>query len=408
MLRKRATDTLPWATTAQPQGLGATLRARAVAAFKAAKPMLLRALEQTQRWATKNKGKACLAALAAAALCLNLKRLPFMWHFRVFYSIWFPSKTHFDSRPGSVFRPVVTPSRVALLETDYNLHKSNSTYFSDLDVARTELLAALRSQAIRGGLYKEYKDGVQVLLASASCNFKKEIKPGVAFDMHSRILTWDRKWIYVITHFAERRKKSANGKAPSGSPSVYATAISKCVVKAGRLTVPPEKFLKAAGVLRTEVPNMKWVENNTSSESLSKSKKDKKSKDKDSQEKFLQAAGTLRTEITNMNWIENNTSLESLSKSKKDKKSKDKDSKDKDSKDKDSKDKDSKKKDKGQKSSKKHTETPVVAAVSPSLPPVAGGWTWERVEEERARALKVAEGFANGLDAAHEEFRILG
>ncbi|KAI8256565.1 putative thioesterase atnL [Colletotrichum sp. SAR11_239] len=350
MLRKRATEALPWSSS-QPVGLGATLRARAIEAFKAAKPVLLRALEQAQRWAAKNKGKACLAALAAAAFCLNFKRLPFVWHLRVFYNIWFPRKRYFDSRPGSVFRPVVTPSRVALLETDYNLHKSNSTYFSDLDVARTDLLAALRSQAIRGGLYKEYKEGVQVLLAGTSCNFKKEIKIGVAFDMHSRILSWDRKWIYVITHFAEKRKKSVNGKAPSRSPSVYATAISKCVVKAGRLTVPPEKFFQAAGVLRTEVPNLNWVDGNTSSESLSKSKKEKKSKDKDS-----------------------------------------------------------KKRDKGEKSSRRHGDsTSSLPTVPAPPPPVAGGgWTWERVEEERARALKVAEGFANGLDAAHEEFRILG
>lgn len=36
------------------------------------------------------------------------------------------------------------------------------------------------------------------------------------------------------------------------------------------------------------------------------------------------------------------------------------------------------------------------------------GWTWHRVEEERVRALKMADDFANGLDAEHEEFHALG
>ncbi|GKT51325.1 putative thiol methyltransferase 2 [Colletotrichum spaethianum] len=205
---------------------------------------------------------------------------------------------------------------------DYNLHKSNSTYFSDLDVARTDLLAALRAEAIRGGLYKEYKNGVMVLLAGTSCIFKKEIKPGAAFDMYSRILTWDRKWLYVVTHFAEKRKGAEpytyqpwkrldEGKAASKPLVVFATAISKCVVKAGRLTVPPEKFLQAAGVLAT----------NGGSEEPSSAEK--------------HAGGGSGSEDDEK-------------------------------------------------------------------------WTWARVEEERLRALSAAEGFANGLDAAHAEFHALG
>ena len=33
-------------------------------------------------------------------------------------------------------------------ETDYNFHKSNSTYFSDLDVARTALVTRLYSPGV--------------------------------------------------------------------------------------------------------------------------------------------------------------------------------------------------------------------------------------------------------------------
>lgn len=212
---------------------------------------------------------------------------------------------------------------MALLETDYNLHKSNSTYFSDLDVARSDLLAALRAEAIRGGLYREYKNGVMVLLAGTSCTFKREIKPGVAFDMQSRILAWDRKWLYVVTHFVERKKGNEAKifrpwekpeEAPK-SPVVYATAISKCVVKAGRLTVPPEKFLGAAGVLPRPGAGVE----------------DKSGAGGEPAEEGAKGDG----------------------------------------------------------------------------PAGAEGWTWEKVEAERERALKMVEGLASGLDAAHEEFHSL-
>ncbi|TDZ20818.1 Efflux pump apf11 [Colletotrichum orbiculare MAFF 240422] len=285
--------------------------------LETARPSLLKALKDAIRWVSTNKAETGLGAVAAALLLLNLKRFPFVWHARVFYNIFWPKRNYFERKPGSVFKPVVTPSRVALLETDYNLHKSNSTYFSDLDVARTDLLAALRAQAIGGGLYKEYKNGVMVLLAGTSCTFKKEIKPGVAFDMHSRILAWDRKWLYVVTYFVERTKdserkttyqpwtKPEDGKPPAESSVVYATAISKCVVKAGRLTVPPAKFLSAAGVLNGEDAD-------------------------DAEDAEASEAGQ------------------------------------------------------GQ-----------------------DGWTWARVEAERQRNLAIASGFANALDAAHEEFSAL-
>ncbi|KAK2046121.1 capsule polysaccharide biosynthesis protein [Colletotrichum somersetense] len=288
-----------------------------------ARSVLRTAIRDALDWITNNKSQTIWGAVTATVLYHNIKRFPLAWHFRVFRNIWWPKVGHFDHRPGSVFRPVVTPSCAALLEMDYNLHKSNSTYFSDLDVARTDLLASLRAEAIRGGLYKEYKNGVMVLLAGTSCTFKKEISPGTAFDMHSRILTWDRKWLYVVTHYVEKRKgpglytyqpwkKPEEGNSASKSPVVFATAISKCVVKAGRLTVPPEKFLRAAGVL---------------------------------------AADGNPGETSG---------------------------------------------------SEKHA-----AKDSPSLADEEK-WTWARVEQERLRALSMADGFANGLDAAHEEFYALG
>ncbi|KZL82744.1 major facilitator superfamily transporter [Colletotrichum incanum] len=146
-----------------------------------------------------------------------------------------------------------------LLETDYNTHKSTARAYLIL-MWREGNFLPLRAKVSRGGQYKKYKDGVQVLPA--------------AFDMHSRILAWDQKYIYTTTYSSEKQKMLANGKGPSRSRPNHATALSVCVVEAGRFVVPPEKFFHAAAMLQPALPDMSRVGSNTS-ESLGRSKKDK-------------------------------------------------------------------------------------------------------------------------------------
>lgn len=107
--------------------------------------------------------------------------------------------------------------------------------------------------------------------------------------MWSRILCWDRKWIYVVTHFVKkgavkpagytlqapwsnpfasmfRRNKvigkgltrketvveSANGavlEPKVQNKAIFASAISKYVCKLGRLTVHPEVVFEASNLL---------------------------------------------------------------------------------------------------------------------------------------------------------------
>lgn len=67
--------------------------------------------------------------------------------------------------------------------------------------------------------------------------------------MISRVLCWDHKWLYVATQF---RAVGENGRAGERSGLIYATALARYVVKAGRVTVPPEKLIEAAGLLGAE------------------------------------------------------------------------------------------------------------------------------------------------------------
>lgn len=72
-------------------------------------------------------------------------------------------------------------------------------------------------------------------------------------------LGWDQKWLFVVTHFASRDRRTGlrsckdNGaegeKKDELQPVVFASSLSKYVFKKGRLTLPPERILKASGLL---------------------------------------------------------------------------------------------------------------------------------------------------------------
>jgi hypothetical protein len=209
---------------------------------------------------------------------------------RIFHSFIY----HVLRRPKTLpqralFHYSVTSSRTSLLETDYNIHKSNSTYFADLDVSRSHLVTHLMGPGmpIIGDNAKNKrvldKDGNVVKgsfgigLGAVFCSFRKEIAPLQGYEMWSRILSWDRKWLYIVTHFVVKgkvrptgwdgkrmgptrnkvQKVDGSGEEVDFSKYVIATAISKYVFKLGRFTVHPALVIEAAGLL-PERPGEGW------------------------------------------------------------------------------------------------------------------------------------------------------
>ena len=169
---------------------------------------------------------------------------------------------------------MITTSRSGFLECDYNLHKSNSTYLSDFDVGRLELMVSLCSRGMevtKKELAKEGNESFGLALAGVSCNFRREIKPYEGFEMWTRVLAWDHKWFYVVGHFVKKgavkpkgytlqpwrkvakadKNHSANGTTDKMTthPAILASGISKYVAKKGRRTIPPERILRASGLL---------------------------------------------------------------------------------------------------------------------------------------------------------------
>jgi len=167
---------------------------------------------------------------------------------------------------------VICTSRSPLLECDYNLHKSNSTYFSDLDVARSQLISCIFTRYLdtlsEPSKEDNQKGSFSFALGTVTCQFKREISPYQQYEMWTRVLSWDRKWLYLVTqtiaadkvkprsYTLQPWKKGASDprvRNPSDgteiNPAILATSIARYVFKRSRVTIPVNTILTAAGLL---------------------------------------------------------------------------------------------------------------------------------------------------------------
>lgn len=195
-----------------------------------------------------------------------------------------------------LFAPVTVPSHSPFLELDYNLHKSNSTYFSDLDVGRCALVTNLYTPGLfrlcraldreveevtegaghatssgggsNGGSgghtrtrsRKKYPGRPAVVLGSVYTNFKRETAAFEPYEMQSRVASWDDKWLYVVTYFVRSGSKDTSmgtAKGTGKGKKMIAVAISQYVAKKGRYTLAPARLFAAGGLLppRPEAPD---------------------------------------------------------------------------------------------------------------------------------------------------------
>ncbi|KAJ5766599.1 uncharacterized protein N7511_004215 [Penicillium nucicola] len=169
-----------------------------------------------------------------------------------------------------VFQPTIWKSSTPLGEIDFLGHKSNATYLTDFDSARVYHLSSLFRVGYQK--HKTEKRGffpILPVLAGVECSFKRSIRPGQRYDIVTRIIGWDAKWCFVISHFVKegafrptiftdsKTKKSTRGnkevvggegrdleKGDCGEKDVvFAVVMGRVVFKDGRKTVSPMQFL---------------------------------------------------------------------------------------------------------------------------------------------------------------------
>jgi hypothetical protein len=264
--------------------------------------------------------------LALLFLACNYKNLPLVWHVRDWHATppqqpqankplqqirFFNGALRHSLRPKPaqeitssgafpLFLPVITSTHAPIAECDFNIHKSNSTYFSDLDVSRTHLISLLCSPGIpdyqRRRKSGEAEGPLLIGLGGVACFFLNEIKPYEGYELWTRVLCWDKKWVYTVTHFVKKgavspegylmktgggwsswfwnKKGSATNEEKEGDVNgarkkdIFAFAISKYVFKYGRRTIPPEAVFERCGQLPPRPVNSSPPEPDTENSGL--------------------------------------------------------------------------------------------------------------------------------------------
>ncbi|KAF6798185.1 hypothetical protein CSOJ01_12773 [Colletotrichum sojae] len=166
--------------------------------------------------------------------------------------------------PRCLFLPAISATRSPLLECDYNMHKSNSTYFTDLDMSRGNLSLVLFREPFHPFPGPSH---LIMILGGAQCVWRREIAPYEAYELWTRVLSWDEKWIYLVSHFVKagrfapgeyamqpgeiksRKRSGGGGEEKDPQKAVFASSIARYVFKNGRRTVPPEQVLRECGLL---------------------------------------------------------------------------------------------------------------------------------------------------------------
>lgn len=100
------------------------------------------------------------------------------------------------------------------------------------------------------------------MLAAVQARFLREIRPFQRYCVTSRILAWDQRSLWTVTYFlrGDVYKGMMEVDLLGGGPAavlrdeklrkgVLAVLVSRYVVKAGRVTVPPVEVFKRAGLL---------------------------------------------------------------------------------------------------------------------------------------------------------------
>ena len=80
-------------------------------------------------------------------------------------------------------------------DCDINLHMNNGRYLSFMDLGRLHLVTQL------GLLRIVVKNRWMPVLAAAEINFIRSLAPFQKFDVLTRVVTWDEKYVYMEQRF---------------------------------------------------------------------------------------------------------------------------------------------------------------------------------------------------------------
>ena len=104
------------------------------------------------------------------------------------------------AEPIALFDESRVTFRVWPSDCDINLHMNNGRYLTLMDLGRTYFMAQLNM------LWKLPKKKWFPVVGSVEIRYMRSLNPFQKFDLVSRVLTWDKKWIYLEQRFEAEGK----------------------------------------------------------------------------------------------------------------------------------------------------------------------------------------------------------
>ncbi|MGZ9108343.1 MAG: thioesterase family protein [Micavibrio sp.] len=153
-------------------------------------------------------------------------------YFRVFL-VWLQAL--FGPKNPDLLIPGRVRLRVYPNDLDINLHMNNGRYLTILDLGRFHLI--LRTGLLHDVVKRKYAP----VLASAQIRFRLPLLPFRRFDLETRLLCWDEKWIYM-----EQRFLLVDGEK-SGAVAAIALVKGSFYDPATKATVPTDTLLGHIG-----------------------------------------------------------------------------------------------------------------------------------------------------------------
>lgn len=120
-------------------------------------------------------------------------------------------------------------------DLDLNMHMNNGRYLTIMDLGRIDLMAR------HGTLREARRRRWQPVVAAQTIVYRRALRPFQRYSLHSRVVCWDDRFIYLEQRF------QAGGK-------LAASAIVMAAVRCNGRTLHPRELLEAIGLERRSPP----------------------------------------------------------------------------------------------------------------------------------------------------------
>lgn len=134
----------------------------------------------------------------------------------------------FRRRNITALEGAVLGFRVLPNDLDPNWHVNNGRYLTLMDLGRIDLTLRM------GFLRLVFRDGWMPVLGGATISFQRPLKLLQRYTLHTRLVGWDEKWLYLEQYFESEGKR-------------VATAVVKGLIRGRDRSIPTAEVMRAVG-----------------------------------------------------------------------------------------------------------------------------------------------------------------